>query len=173
MTWTRIVGNKMPRVDILCQQATAAMPGPSITVVLIVTCSQRAFCPLLKDLVTERHCKCRSPRPFMFWFAFLSGQFSEDEERCWIYFILWCSNSRRWVLEQRRVVAFQHATINFFTYGFPVRFFPDSYLFAKGKLLCKCVSAAFGMFMFTLVWSEVLDISNHIILRPRKLLRAW
>lgn len=29
-------------------------------------------------------------------------------------------NSRRWILEQRRVVAFQHATINFFTYGFPI-----------------------------------------------------
>jgi hypothetical protein len=29
-------------------------------------------------------------------------------------------NSRRWVVEQRRVVAFQHAIINFFTYGFPI-----------------------------------------------------
>lgn len=29
-------------------------------------------------------------------------------------------NSRRWVIEQRRILACQHATINFFTYGFPI-----------------------------------------------------
>ncbi|KAG0629951.1 hypothetical protein M758_1G142000 [Ceratodon purpureus] len=29
-------------------------------------------------------------------------------------------NSRRRLVEQRRIIAFQHATINFFTYGFPI-----------------------------------------------------
>jgi hypothetical protein len=54
-------------------------------------------------------------------------------------------NSRRWVVEQRRVVAFQHAIINFFTYGFPV----CPYQLASAATVCCYLNVLSKLFLVT------------------------
>jgi hypothetical protein len=54
-------------------------------------------------------------------------------------------NSRRWVVEQRRVVAFQHAIINFFTYGFPV----CPYQLASTATVCCYLNVLSKLFLVT------------------------
>jgi hypothetical protein len=54
-------------------------------------------------------------------------------------------NPRRWVVEQRRLVAFQHAIINFFTYGFPV--WP--YQLASTATVCCYLNVLSKLFLVT------------------------